>query len=148
VPEATLVMAGDGPLREPAMRRAKQLGVGGAIVWPGFITEEQKRRLLGESAVFLAPSSEEGWGIAVAEALATELPVVAYRLPVLDELFTSAYMAVSPGDVDALAAAAARVLTDPALACEQGERGLAAVRRYDVAHVADLELEQILSKRG
>jgi glycosyltransferase involved in cell wall biosynthesis len=148
VPEATLVMAGDGPLREPAMRRAKQLGVGDAIVWPGFITEEEKRRLLGESAVFLAPSSEEGWGIAVAEALATELPVVAYRLPVLDELFTSAYMAVSPGDVNALAAAAGRVLTDPALAREQGERGLAAVRRYDVAHVADLELEQILSKRG
>jgi glycosyltransferase involved in cell wall biosynthesis len=145
VPDARLVMAGDGPLREGAMRKAERLRVADSIEWPGFVSEDEKRRLLGKSSVFVAPSYEEGWGISVAEALATSLPVVGYGLPVLDELFPSAYLAVPGGDVKALAGAVVRVLNDQTLAHSLAERGLAAVKRFDVGRVADFELEQILS---
>lgn len=145
VPDARLVMAGDGPLREAGIKQAERLGVAGSIEWPGFVTEEEKRRLLGESSLFMAPSYEEGWGISVAEALSTALPVVGYDLPVLNELFPSAYFAVTCGDVKALAGSVVQVLNDQTLARSLGERGLAAVQRYDVARVADFELERILS---
>jgi glycosyltransferase involved in cell wall biosynthesis len=145
LPEAKLVMAGDGPQREAGMRCAERLGLGDAITWPGLVSEEEKLRLFEESRLFLAPSYEEGWGISVAEALATGVPVAAYRLPVLDELFLSAYAAVPPGDVEQLSTAATRLLTDKALAQELTERGLAAVEDYDVARVAGLELETILA---
>jgi len=145
VPDARLVMAGDGPLREGAMKEAERLRVADSIEWPGFVSEAEKRRLLGESSLYMAPSYEEGWGISVAEALATSLPVVGYGLPVLDELFPSAYFSVPCGDVKALAAAAVQVLKDEGLALSLGQRGLTVVKRYDVARVADFELERILS---
>lgn len=43
--------------------------------------------LLKSSKVFIFPSLFEGWGIAVAEALACGLPVVAYDIPALREVF-------------------------------------------------------------
>jgi glycosyltransferase involved in cell wall biosynthesis len=145
LPEARLIMAGDGPRREEGMKRATQLGISDAIEWPGFVSEEEKRRLLGNCALLLAPSYEEGWGISIAEALATELPVVAYRLAVLDELFPSAYAAVTPGDIRGLANAVVRILRDPAYAGALREHGSTVIQRYDVSRVADLELEKILS---
>ena len=143
-PNAKLVMAGDGPLREAGIQRARRLGVSDAIEWPGFVSEELKRRLLGESTLLLAPSYEEGWGISIAEALATELPVVGCRLPELDELFPSAYVSVEPGDVQGLAAAAARVMSDKPKAQAMTDRGLKVIERYDISHVAELELEKIV----
>lgn len=148
VPNARLVMAGDGPLREGAKREAERLRVADSIEWPGFVSEEEKRRLLGESSLYVAPSYEEGWGISVAEALATSLPVVGYGLPVLDELFPSAYLAVPCGDIKALAGAVVQGLNDPALVRSLAESGLAAVKHLDVARVAEFELEQILSYRS
>ena len=104
-----------------------------AVDWRGFVSEEEKRTILRESRLLLAPSSEEGWGIAVAEALAAGVPVVAYTLPVLDELFGSAYVGTPVGDIDTLAARAVEVLTDDALATRLSRAGREAVARYDVA---------------
>ena len=116
IPGARLIMAGDGPERERGMlaratARDREVGRMAGVSSP----EEEKRRLLAESRVLLAPSREEGWGIAVCEALASGLPVVAYRLPVLDELFDSAYSAADPGQIDDLAARAIAILRDDAL---------------------------------
>jgi glycosyltransferase involved in cell wall biosynthesis len=146
VPGARLVMVGSGPERERARALAQQLGVSASIEWPGFVSEEEKRAILQRSRLFLAPSREEGWGIAVAEALASGVPVVAYRLPVLDELFGRAYVGVPVGDVEALAARTVDVLTDDALATDLSRKGRETVERYDVARVAEQELEQILRR--
>jgi glycosyltransferase involved in cell wall biosynthesis len=146
VPDARLVMVGSGPEREPARALAQRLGVSASIEWPGFVSEEEKRAVLRRSRLFLAPSREEGWGIAVAEALASGVPVVAYRLPVLDELFGRAYVGVPVGDVEALAARTVDVLTDDAQATRLSREGREAVEHYDVARVAEQELEQILRR--
>ena len=116
--------------------------------WPGFVSETVKRRILSEGRLLIAPSYEEGWGIAVCEALASSLPVVAYRLPVLDELFGSAYLSANLGDVDGVAKLAVRVLTDDRLAQRLGREGRETAERYDVARVAEEELETILRRRA
>ncbi|NWF86391.1 glycosyltransferase [Candidatus Bathyarchaeota archaeon] len=58
--------------------------------------------LLKSSKVFIFPSLFEGWGIAVAEALACGLPVVAYDIPALRETFGSCknVFLVPVGDID------------------------------------------------
>jgi glycosyltransferase involved in cell wall biosynthesis len=147
VAEAQLVMVGTGPERGPATALAERIGVADAVEWRGFVSEAEKRRILAQSRVLLAPSYEEGWGIAVCEALAGGVPVVAYRHPVLDEVFGDAYLAVSPGDVDGLAELAARVLTDASYAEERSQAGRVTAERYDVRRVAELELEAILRGR-
>ncbi|MFL5982276.1 MAG: glycosyltransferase family 4 protein [Gaiellaceae bacterium] len=147
VPDAQLVMVGTGPERDPAAALAQRIGIADAIHWCGFVSEAEKRRILGESRVLVAPSYEEGWGIAVCEALASGVPVVAYRHPVLDEVFGTAYLGAAAGDVDGIAELAVRVLTDTAYAARLSDGGREAAARYDVARVAELELETILRKR-
>jgi glycosyltransferase involved in cell wall biosynthesis len=148
VPEAKLRIVGTGPERQPAAALAERLGLSGAVEWLGFVSEEEKRRLLGESRILLAPSYEEGWGISVCEALASGVPVVAYRLPVLDELFGAAYLGSTPGDVRGLADLAVQVLTDDALADALSGRGRETAKQYDVSRVAEQELETILARRA
>jgi glycosyltransferase involved in cell wall biosynthesis len=147
VPDATLVVVGTGPERKPASALAERIGIDASVEWRGFVSEAEKRRVLAESRVLIAPSYEEGWGIAVCEALAAGVPVVAYRHPVLDEVFGDAYLAATPGDVDGLADLAVRVLGDPRYAEERSDLGRATAERYDVAHVAEVELEAILQAR-
>jgi len=146
VPDARLVMVGTGPEREPATALAHTLGLAEAVEWRGFVSEQEKRRILSESRLLLAPSYEEGWGISVCEALASGVPVVAYRLPVLDELFGSAYVGVTPGDLDGLAELAVQVLTDDSVAETLSRRGRQTAERYDVARVAEQELDVILRR--
>ncbi len=139
-------MVGTGPEREPATALAHTLGLAEAVEWRGFVSEQEKRRILSESRLLLAPSYEEGWGISVCEALASGVPVVAYRLPVLDELFGSAYVGVTPGDLDGLAELAVQVLTDDSVAETLSRRGRQTAERYDVARVAEQELDVILRR--
>jgi glycosyltransferase involved in cell wall biosynthesis len=53
----------------------------------GFVAEEEKINLYARAKVFIFPSSMEGFGIAVAEALYANMPVVAWNLPVFEELY-------------------------------------------------------------
>lgn len=88
--------------------------------------------------VFLAPSvGGESFGIVLVEAMAAGLPVVASRIPGYDEVVTDGVegFLVPPRDPAAVAAAAAAVLDDPALARKMGEAGRERSRRYDWAVV-------------
>jgi glycosyltransferase involved in cell wall biosynthesis len=146
VPEARLVMAGDGPRRESAAALAARLDLGEAVEWRGFVSEQEKKRLLAESSVLLAPSYEEGFGLSVCEALASGLCVVAYELPTLDALFADAYLGARVGDVAELARLCTRVLTDEALANDLASRGRKTAERYDIEVIAERELEEILRR--
>jgi glycosyltransferase involved in cell wall biosynthesis len=97
--------------------------------------------------VLVAPSYEEGWGIAVCEALASGVPVVAYRHPVLDEVFGDAYLGIRRGDIDRMADLAVRLLTDTSYAGELAAAGRRTAERYDLAGIAERELETILRAR-
>jgi glycosyltransferase involved in cell wall biosynthesis len=146
VPAARLLVVGSGPEREAAEASARATGLADSIEWLGFVSEEEKRDLLARARVFVAPSYEEGWGISVAEALASALPVVAYRLPTLDELFGGAYDAVAPGDLDGLADAVIGNLTDDDLVARASALALAHISKYDLAAIATAELETILDR--
>ena len=51
------------------------------------ITEKEKIELLSRSNVLLFPAMIEGFGLVVAEALHAELHVIAWKLPVLEEIY-------------------------------------------------------------
>jgi len=64
------------------------------IVLLGYVEDDEAYRLIKGSNMFLFPSHEEGFGMVVAEALALEIPVIAYDLPVFQELFYPALITV------------------------------------------------------
>ncbi len=82
--------------------------------------------LLAAAEVFASPSSYEGFGLSVAEAMAAGLPVVAGDGSSVPEVVGEAGILVPPRDGEALAAALGRLLSDPA---ERRRLGAAARRR-------------------
>lgn len=77
--EASLTVAGTGDtgLLAQLQDLAIEAGVDEAVDFVGEVAGDRKRHLLTSSDVFLAPSEDENFGIAVAEAMAHGLPVVA-----------------------------------------------------------------------
>jgi len=80
-PDANLVMV--GRTSPEVAERLRAMG----IDHRGFVSEEEKIKLYQRAKVFVFPSSKEGFGIAVAEALYNGLAVVAWKLPVFEELY-------------------------------------------------------------
>lgn len=53
----------------------------------GYVDDKTKTKILSSSKLFVFPSHEEGWGIAVAEAMSYGLPIVCWDLENLKEVF-------------------------------------------------------------
>jgi glycosyltransferase involved in cell wall biosynthesis len=119
-PYSTVTMIGDGPLRAEVLERVRHEGIENVDV-PGYVSEEEKWRLLRSATVFAAPSREEGWGIAVGEALTAGLPVVAYDLPAYRHV-GNLPLRIPPGDVQLFVEAVTELLTHPAQLRRELER--------------------------
>jgi glycosyltransferase involved in cell wall biosynthesis len=91
----------------------------------GVVETEELSSLYARAAVLLTASRYEGWPIAVAEAMASGVPVVGFDVPGVRELVRSGHdgLLVPPGDVPALADALSRVASDAGLAGSLGSAG-------------------------
>src|ERR1044072_657930 len=147
-----LVMVGDGSERTNAEHRARCLGIFEQCSFVG----KQPRIVdyLSASDVLLLPSEQESFGLAALEAMACEVPVVASRVGGLPEVVTDGETGyLSPaGDIDKMAADAARFLTDDKLRHEMGQRARdSAISRYrtDVVIPQYIDFyEQVLAKQS
>lgn len=74
--DATLIIAGDGPLRTDLHEMAHHLHVKEKILFPGMVDENDMLKLYRSASVFVLPSSDEGMPMVVLEAQACGLPVV------------------------------------------------------------------------
>ena len=111
-PGTRLLIVGDGPLRPALERRARQLGVQGAVVFAG----HQADVVPAYSAmdVFVLPSRYEGFGIVFLEAMAVGVPVVGTRVVGSEDAVVDGVtgLLVPCGDAPALAAAVLRLFSD------------------------------------
>ena len=98
------------------------------VVLHGEQDEAGLRRLYAAADAFVLPSYHEGYGMALAEAIAHGLPVISTRAgAIVDTVPAAAGMLVPPGDAPALRAALQRLLDDSAWR-EQLRRGALAAR--------------------
>ena len=96
----------------------------------------------------LSLSSEEGWGLAVNEYLACGLPVVAYDLPVFQEVFPNCLENVPLGDWQKAANQILELLNNPVLRQDRGHAGREFIQRYDYREMAREELATLESVCG
>ena len=110
----SLVIAGDGPEREPLNALASSLGVASRVHFIGHL--EDPWTLYRRCDAVIIPSRSEGLPNVLLEAIAADLPVIATRVGAIpDVIGTSAAAAlVPPDDVEALANAIETCLTEPA----------------------------------
>ena len=94
-----LVIAGDGPERDALRRIVANLGerVSSRVVFPGYVADAADA--LSALDVFLMPSREEGFGIALLEAMACERVCVAMNSGGPGEILTDASLGwLTPAD--------------------------------------------------
>ncbi|MFH1058309.1 MAG: glycosyltransferase family 4 protein [Pseudomonadota bacterium] len=123
-PDLRLVVAGEGPFRAELERRAAAAGVAARVKLLGFLPPERLAGFyaLGNLAIF--PSmGEEALGLAIAEAMACGLPVVASDLGGVPEVVGDCGMLVPAKDDQALAGAIATLLDDPGRRADLAQRG-------------------------
>lgn len=132
--DATAILVGrdleQGGAYEALLRdEARRLGVADRLVLAGY--REDVPALLAGCDVFCLPSRAEGMPLVLLEAMAQARPVVATAVGGTPELVVEGEtgLLVPADDVDALAVALERVLSNPVLAARLGEAGRARVER-------------------
>lgn len=141
-PSARLTLIGEGPERPALEARISRLGLPDAIRLPGASTDTAAH--LAAAELFVLPSREEGMSIALLEAMALGLPVVATAIPGNLKLVTDGLHGrlAPPDDPEALARAVVAQWSDPGAAAAMGRAARAAVAgRYSIASVARAHLD-------
>jgi glycosyltransferase involved in cell wall biosynthesis len=133
-----LWLVGDGSRRPQLQALIRALRLHGRVRLLG--TRRDIPRLLARLQLFVfAAGPDEGFGIALAEAMATGVPVVATAVPACRELLAGGRcgLLVPPASPAALAAAIRAALADPAAAGRRAARARRrARRRYGVPAMA------------
>lgn len=129
---AHLVMAGGGAVAQ-ARNRAEELGVADQVQVTGWVGPDQVESLLCGSHILVLPSSSEGQPMAVLEAMAHGLCVVATDVGGIPDLVDDCGLLLPVGDLASLADALREVITDHARRAELGSLGFRRVQeRFDV----------------
>jgi glycosyltransferase involved in cell wall biosynthesis len=123
IPEATLVLVGEGSERAGLEDLARELGVASRILWTGW--SEHSRGYLHSFDVVALPSRFEGFPLALLEALLARSAVVASDVGSVPEAVRDGEtgLLVPAEDAGALAAAIRRLLADAELRRRLGENG-------------------------
>jgi glycosyltransferase involved in cell wall biosynthesis len=123
VPDARLLVVGDGRLREALEQHARELRVADSVIFTGFRADVP--RLLDAVDVVALPSLSEGMPLTAIEASAMARPVVATAVDGTPEVIRDGRTGrlVPPADPAALARALLALLRDPESARRMGRAG-------------------------
>ncbi|MFN2578716.1 MAG: glycosyltransferase family 4 protein, partial [Pyrinomonadaceae bacterium] len=109
-----VVAGGEGWLMEETFSFITGAGIGDRLRLIGYVNDDELRALYSSCRAFIYPSLYEGFGLPPLEAMACGAPVIASRIPALEETIGDAARLVDPLDVHALVAA----ITD---VCQNGK---------------------------
>jgi glycosyltransferase involved in cell wall biosynthesis len=136
-PNATLTIAGEGPLLSELEKFVRESGIADRVSFTGFVSQEQLREIYYRSHIFVHPSqtgrdgNREGIPNSMLEAMATGLPVFATEHGGIPEAIANdvSGVLVPERNDEALARAMLNAAQDPGLLSRIGPMGADAVRK-------------------
>ena len=141
IPQARLVIAGDGPEREPLRRLCLRLRIADRVIMTGSLSRADVEQTFDSAWVQTVPSRwAEPFGLVAAEAMMRGSAVVASDAGGLKEIVGDGVtgLLVPAGDVDALTAALIKLLGNRDLAENMGRAGREiALEKFTVAAHTD-----------
>ena len=152
-PTARLVLIGDGPMRQALESQCPN------AIFTGMLKGPELAQALASTDLFLFPSETETYGNVVAEAMASGVPTVAYRMAAAGELIRDGLngWAVEPGQPQAFVQAAVDAACDDglrqrvALRCANDLQGLdwdSVTQQFERALLRLVDEQQRLSMAG
>ena len=145
MPEAELVMLGEGPERTALEAFARHRGVGGRIQWRGYVADRTAYLdAIASADAFVHPSSAEGFPKVVLDAMAVGTPVVARPAGFLADIARARLLVPIRTRVpaDPTTAAVMGLLRDPAATQALRERAVA----FAAAHTRPAEAARLVAR--
>jgi glycosyltransferase involved in cell wall biosynthesis len=140
-PQFRLVVTGiHGFATRELLRLRDELGLGEAVDFPGWIPREDLYGLYARAWAFVYPSTFEGFGLPVAEALAAGVPCACSAVEPVATIAGDAALLFPPDDISALAAALERVTCDRDLRLRLAAAGPVQAARYSWRATAEQTL--------
>lgn len=136
LPKASLVLVGDGEDKKFIERRVHDMKLQDRVTFLGEIGPEEVRAVMGLCDLFMFPSFYEAMPMALLEAMATGMPIVASDIPANRELLNGTGLLRTP-DPDQFASAAAGLLADSKYASELGKQAAERASHFTVAAMTD-----------
>ena len=151
--DLVLEVAGQGDDRARLERLAAALGIGDAVRFLGFVSQEEKRRRLRRAWALVFPSPKEGWGISNVEAAACGTPALASDSPGLRESVRDGVTGflVPHGDTGGLAQRMLALAADPGLVARLGRAGRAFAESLSwerTARATEAHLQRAIAQGG
>ncbi len=136
VPEAQLVIVGDGTMRPKLEKMAEDAGIRESVVFTGRVIGNDLPQLYRTGDVFAITSKTETQSIVLLEAMATGLPAVAVKAGAVPELVhngENGYLCEAD-DVDGVAKGLTKILEDDELRAEMSKKSQEMIRKHDISH--------------
>lgn len=137
VPEAMLVVVGDGVDLERLKKLVKYLQIDESVKFLGKVLPPELYDLYKTGEVFVTASETETQGIVLIEAAATGLPIVAVDKGAVREVCQdgkNGFLCKPDGDADGIAAAVVKILQDDDLWRDFSKNSLEIAKKHDFDH--------------
>lgn len=136
-----LVLAGLRGFRTPEIEALiAELGVGDRVTIPGWLPRAELMQLYARAHAFIYPSTFEGFGMPILEAMAAAIPVACSDIPVLREVAGEAALFFDPLEEGAIAAGLDRITADVELRSKLATAGPERARPFTWQKTAEKTL--------
>ncbi|MGY3793035.1 N-acetyl-alpha-D-glucosaminyl L-malate synthase BshA [Aquimarina sp. 433] len=138
---AKLLMVGDGPERESAEKKCKDLGIKDKVIFLGNSNEIDK--ILCFSDLFLLPSERESFGLAALEAMVNKVPVISSNaggIPEVNKDGVSGYLS-DVGNIQEMSTNAIRILKDDNTLAKFKEGAFQQALKFDIDNIVPIYVE-------
>lgn len=102
----------------------KELDIKDSVTFTGAVSQEELQDIYSSADIFCFPTMRETFGVVLAEAMATGLPIISSDIPVVKEVVDDAAILVPRGDSKAIADAIVKVLSDKKLSGTMKKKSL------------------------
>jgi len=143
LPQAKMVMIGE---LTPLLQKIGEMGLENNVEFLGVVDGAKKFSFLKSSKVFLFPSSYESFGLVAAEAMACGLPVVAYDLPIYQDIYPQGMVKVPLGNYHLFADQVIKLLQNGQLRRDLGKQARENAKRFSWEKTAEQIWKEVSKK--
>jgi glycosyltransferase involved in cell wall biosynthesis len=135
VPNAQLVLVGDGPLRPQLQEMAQHLEIANRVAFLGLRTDVAQ--VLKACDIYVHSTNSDGFGIAACEAMAAGLPVIVSDVPGLAEVVEGAGIVFPKGDDEALARELRMLIATPDRCRQMSRASSERAQHFSIDRIVD-----------